>query len=562
MVSLQQTDGMFQAGSVGRKLTASKGGSVLRKLAWQGFLIGLVLINPSGRMGSMHLPAALSPESLVLPLTEQETAKVAPRAIFPEPETLWIPQDAVLQTPDGRMMGALEGEFPASCGGLEDGMGVWVAYRPQSSLPPPKPVDRMWEGPVTPVESALLADAADGRLDSHSLLRAALIAGGTLQEEQLRHYETKFQGWLVQLREQEISAQEPLQRAESIFRFMHERILTGGYDLRSSDLAGTLQTGRYNCVSASLLYHCLLEPFGIEAYGLEMPGHARTRVRMGDRILDVETTCSRWFEFVRSSKESVGHEGRELSPASQRGAKEPEKPSSDSPAADGETSPREHDFSSKRNSVRQISNLALVATIYYNRGVDFLSEGRYAEALAANAKALRLDPDHPTAWGNFLATMNNWAVFLGRSGRYAEAADLLKQGLVLAPSYEPFQANFMHVHTQWTAALRREGRFAEAWELLAQSASAAPSSYALAFRHVQLELAKDWIYVHLSRGQPSQAAAIWQEVRRRLGPTPDVLEAERSLFQKWAHWQEILSPQQIHETENAAVSTLRPEDVH
>jgi hypothetical protein len=68
MVSLQQTDGMFQAGSVGRKLTASKGGSVLRKLAWQGFLIGLVLINPSGRMGSMHLPAALSPESLVLPL--------------------------------------------------------------------------------------------------------------------------------------------------------------------------------------------------------------------------------------------------------------------------------------------------------------------------------------------------------------------------------------------------------------------------------------------------------------------------------------------------------------
>ena len=46
--------------------------------------------------------------------------------------------------------------------------------------------------------------------------------------------------------------------------------------------------------------------------------------------------------------------------------------------------------------------------IYYNRGVDLLAEKRFAEAAAANAKALRLDPTNATvpderyittAWG-------------------------------------------------------------------------------------------------------------------------------------------------------------------
>ncbi|HOM17146.1 MAG TPA: tetratricopeptide repeat protein [Thermoguttaceae bacterium] len=520
-----------------RRLGAGRGW-LLKKRLWQGIVVGMVLACPSTQPGLWPPTETSSYQSL---------------------------QSVKFLSPEAGLPLALEDGFPAARQIFDEGSALWVAARPQSALPPPKPVDRVWEGPLVPTEAALLADAEDGHLDQHSLLRAALIAGGTLQEDRLLQYETKFQAWVGQLQKQNIAAQEPIQRAETIFRFLHQQILTGGYDLRASDLANTFQTGKYNCVSASLLYHCLLEPFGIEAFGLEMPGHARTRLRIGDRVLDVETTCARWFELLRNPEKPLPEAAPGPTVVSQWRAKGVPRPSVENQAtvhqrADSASSSQAVSASATPASVRQINNLALTATIYYNRGVDLLSEGRFAEALAANAKALRLDPSHPTAWGNFLATLNNWAVFLGRSGQYAEAAELLRQGLVLAPTYEPFQANFIHVHQQWTAALRREGRFAEAWQILARSAAVVPASYNAAFRRFQLELAKDWTRVYLSRGAESQAVDLWQEVRRRLGAGSDVLEAEQAALAELARRRTSPAPHPIQEVERAAVSaTVLPE---
>ena len=69
---------------------------------------------------------------------------------------------------------------------------------------------------------------------------------------------------------------------------------------------------------------------------------------------------------------------------------------------------------SDRSKAREVSPIQMAAMIYYNRGVDLLAEKRFAEAAAANAKALRLDPANATARGNLLATINNWSIELGR----------------------------------------------------------------------------------------------------------------------------------------------------
>ena len=55
-----------------------------------------------------------------------------------------------------------------------------------------------------------------------------------------------------------------------------------------------------------------------------------------------------------------------------------------------------------RSKAREVSPIQMAAMIYYNRGVDLLSEKRFAEAARANAKALRLDPQNATARGNLL----------------------------------------------------------------------------------------------------------------------------------------------------------------
>ena len=86
--------------------------------------------------------------------------------------------------------------------------------------------------------------------------------------------------------------------------------------------------------------------------------------------------------------------------------------------------------------------MELVATIYYNRGVDLLAEERFADAAAANLKAVRLDPQNATAKGNLLATINNWAIDLATSGNYEKAAALWQLGLATDPRYDAFRTNY------------------------------------------------------------------------------------------------------------------------
>ena len=126
--------------------------------------------------------------------------------------------------------------------------------------------------------------------------------------------------------------------------------------------------------------------------------------------------------------------------------------------------------------LREISPIQLTAMIYYNRGIELLAEKRFSDAAGANAKAIRLDPLNSTAQGNFLATINNWAIDLGNAGDYARAADLLRQGLAIDPHYEAFSLNFVHVHHQWSQELCKEGKYREAVEVLNRAASEMPEN--------------------------------------------------------------------------------------
>ena len=112
--------------------------------------------------------------------------------------------------------------------------------------------------------------------------------------------------------------------------------------------------------------------------------------------------------------------------------------------------------------------------IYYNRAIDLLGDHRFAAAAAANAVALRLDPQSATIRGNLLATVNNWAIDLAAAA-YREAADLLRRGLSLDPGYETFTVNYAHVYRQWIRAATEAGRLAEA-DLLTRQARQSPSS--------------------------------------------------------------------------------------
>jgi tetratricopeptide (TPR) repeat protein len=276
--------------------------------------------------------------------------------------------------------------------------------------------DPVLSSPLSKLEQRLFAKIQDGRFEHFSLLEAGLIAGGVKREDDLQHYCRRFDLLAELLRGSGKVQGTPHAQARAIFDFLHRNLLQGGYSLQASDLRQAFDHGRFNCVTATLLMNCLARRFELEAVALQLPGHALSRLTLPHETLDIETTCLKWFDRDPNIKTEPGAQSR------------------------------------------PINDVQLVATIYYNLGVDLLAEGRFADAAGANAKALRLDPNNATAKGNYLATINNWGIERAVAGDYPKAAELFHLGLATDSSYEAFHANYLRLYREWALHLCREGR--------------------------------------------------------------------------------------------------------
>ncbi|MHB8897631.1 MAG: hypothetical protein ACYC6Y_02670 [Thermoguttaceae bacterium] len=327
------------------------------------------------------------------------------------------------------------------------GDGSAVIAEPIPIVPDSRPAPsagslRRYEGRLGDLEMRLFDDATDSRWDRFSLIEAALIAGGVDDAGRLAEATARFD----RLAGKAIAAigrsTPPELAARELFDFMHREILVNGYELECTDLAATLEHGKFNCVSSTVLFNCLASRLGIEAVGVELPGHAMSRLRIGGKDLDVETTCPAWFSLQHDPERRAALIAKTIGV----------------------------DFQAAGPHVgREVSSVELVAMIYYNRGVDLLTAQRFAEAAAANAKALRLDPSSQTARGNLLATLNNWAITVGSGREYERAIDLLKQGMSLDPSYETFAANYVHLYYQWSETLCTRNDYSQALGVLGQA---------------------------------------------------------------------------------------------
>ncbi len=326
---------------------------------------------------------------------------------------------------------------------------------------PPRVLDRFIS--LSTLEVKLFADAADGSLDKHSLLAAALIASGVDDPETVWTSENQVAVLADRLRRSGKVSGSPQEQVQAIFEFMHRELLHGGYRLDATDMTTVLREGRFNCVSASVLLCCLCSRFGIKAEGLEIPGHAMTRVELPDGELRIEATCPQWFQLIDDPKRreelirrTVGGQAAKDSIAATRG--------------DIKTS-----AASKADGFRGVSGVELVATIYYNRGVDLLARRQFAQAMAANCKAVRLDRSNKTAWGNLLATLNNWAIAAGSKGQFGKAVYLLETGLAVEPGFQAFTSNYTHVYHRWVESLCSQGRHDDALEQLGRAAAIRPN---------------------------------------------------------------------------------------
>ncbi|NMC21963.1 MAG: hypothetical protein GYA33_16275, partial [Thermogutta sp.] len=265
------------------------------------------------------------------------------------------------------------------------------------------------------------------------------------------------------------------QRLESVFHYLHREILTGDYRLEATSPLEPLTRGRYNCVSATVWFCTLAERLGLEVPPLQSPTHAYCRVDCQGQAVLVEATCAEWFDLRRD------HPGASPDAYLLAGTESVENgPLVSGPKSAGNPDPY-------GEAARPMNPVALVGTVYYNRGVEAILKKRFSEAAADNVKALYLDPGNRTARDNLLAALNNWAIAAAAEKDYAAAAQRLRLAVRIDPAYGPLPGNLAQLYARWALHLADTEGKAQAATVIREALQLLPPEKAFAEQRRFLE---------------------------------------------------------------------------
>ncbi|MGQ9771418.1 MAG: tetratricopeptide repeat protein, partial [Thermogutta sp.] len=315
------------------------------------------------------------------------------------------------------------------------------------------------------VEGRLLAEAQAGRLQGLDLLTAAMLAGGS-SPQKVRSLLDRFKGQLRRIEARVDPQAAPLVRLRQAFRGLHAEILHGGYDIAASNPGEAIQTGRFNCVSASLLFKLIAEFLGFEVQVIQTPTHAYCGVKCENVWVPVECTSPHSLDGkVNQTRPEDGLRGKQGEEwTDQRWLGRPMVSRS-----------QQQDWRTWGEGGRDVSDTQLLGTIYYNRGVAALLDRQFETAVVTNLRAIQLDPESHSARDNLLASLNNWAIALAERGAYGEAAARLHLALEIRSDSGPIQANLYRVYREWQNAWRRHGGDAESARNIRESIRSLPS---------------------------------------------------------------------------------------
>ncbi len=309
-------------------------------------------------------------------------------------------------------------------------LGVVIAFSWSSPSPAADPITlptevRLREGfrvpPPAGLEARVIADAVDGKLDQVDLLTAALVASG-VADERVSLVHQRVLGALEIPRSLGRAAQGPLERGRVLLRALHGNVLRR-YVERQSSISVVIETGEFNCLSATVLFVVAADGLLDQPRGMISKTHAFARVDIEGGAVDVETTTPLGFAVDRASL---------LTPAylAQLGF------------VDGSDT---QERAAGLKNPEEVAAAGLVAGLYSNRGVQLVREGDLEGAAIAFDRATRLSRGEQRARAaEWRATLfGNATRALVDEGRLDDARALLAFSLAdMAPG--PARESVLH----------------------------------------------------------------------------------------------------------------------
>ena len=379
-----------------------------------------------------------------------------------------------------------------------------VALAPVASV---AAITRVRADELTATEHRLLADAADGVFDKFSLLEGALIASGVRDAEEIERYSADFARRTAKALNLCDESPDNM-KFERVYDFLHDEFLTGEYHSTCTELDRAFDEGDYNCVTATILYHCISRVHGLTPVAVATNTHVRSRfvaeADRGGQTFDVETTCREWFDVVRRD-------------------------------------PHAQNFRTEQQLTRQLTDVELLAKIYYNRGVSLLEKKAFADAIALLRTSQLLDPTDVPTRENMAAGINNWALAECDAKNFACAVELVLEGCSKYPEFVPLLENDVHIHQRWAVALCEQRRFAEAMQAL-HTAHLRRADVALFDRGRRAVLAQ-WATSLFENGELENASRLFAEAHKWFDESSEisrcrsiaVREAAASLARRGRH---------------------------
>jgi len=155
-----------------------------------------------------------------------------------------------------------------------------------------------------PLEQALLIDAADGLLNSFSLIDAGLIASGATTSHTLsknkRQFKTLQQHALLSIP----YLMQSERMAVEIFNYLHRHVLRH-FETRPVTLLDLWSKGRYNCVTASYLYLIIARTYDLPVIIIETPMHAYIQLQTSPPLPIELTVPHGGFNFSQTQKQVI-----------------------------------------------------------------------------------------------------------------------------------------------------------------------------------------------------------------------------------------------------------------